>query len=160
MADEEKKKNEGVVNTAKPLKIALVLTKFRNSEVVTYEDRYGDRKRAVVIPLEDNDLYETINGTVNVTLIAAPLPRVHPIDQQTHLIKQVYGKDFFDRVIKGEKVKTPIFGNIREYIGNLKVWKDIENHFEDYYTNYSSRFHLSMTHRRPVRNYKKHKNDE
>ena len=54
MADEEKKKNEGVVNTAKPLKIALVLTKFRNSEVVTYEDRYGDRKRAVVIPLEDN----------------------------------------------------------------------------------------------------------
>lgn len=159
MADGEEKK-EGVVNKAKPLRISLVLTKFRNSEVVTYEDRYGDRKRAVVIPLEDNDLYETINGAVNITLLAVPLPRVHPIDLQTHLVKQVYSKDFFDRLIKGEKFKTPIMGNVKEYIGDLKVWKDIETHFEDYYTNYSCRYHLSMSSRRPVRNYKKHKKDE
>lgn len=138
----------------RPLKVTLVLTKFRNSEVVTYEDRYGNKKRAVVIPLDDNDLHETANSCVNVSFFAAPIVKINCIDRQTHLLKQLYGKDFFESEIKG-KVHSPIMGNVTPNTGIVKYCKDAKDHFQDYYYNYSTRYHLSKTSKKVVPNRKK-----
>lgn len=127
----------------KPFSIVLVLNKFRNAEVVTIEDRYGEKKRAVCIPLEDNDLHETNGGNVNLQIVAIPVKEVDFRNQQTHFLKQVFSKDFFEQVIRGEKYKSPIIGNITKTFSGLKFERDAEEHRLDFYTYYSNRFHLS-----------------
>ncbi len=127
----------------KPLSIVLVLNKLRNAEVVTIEDRYGEKKRAVCIPLEDNNLHETISGNVNLELVAIPFKEIDFRNKQTHFLKQIFTKDFFEQVIRVEKYRTPIMGNVRMVSSGLKFDRDAEEHRLDFYTNYSNRFHLS-----------------
>lgn len=127
----------------KPFSIVLVLNKFRNAEVVTIEDRYGEKKRAVCIPLADNDLHETMSGNVNIQIVAIPVKEVDFRNQQTHFLKQIFSKDFFEQVIRAEKYKSPIIGNVTKWCGNLKYERESEEHRLDFYTYYSNRFHLS-----------------
>jgi len=127
----------------KTLTLVLVLTNFRNSEVVTYEDRYGVKKRAVCIPLDDNNLHETMSGNVNVPMVAIPVKKIDERNHQTHLLKQIFSKDFFDAVVRGEHYHSPFMGNIRTNMSGLKYERDVEHHEVDFYTLYSNKFHLS-----------------
>lgn len=69
----------------------------------------------LVIPVLENDLYESEVGNIYLDLIAWPLKTTQK--DQTHLVKQSLPKATREKMSKEEMQAMPI-------LGNLKVWED------------------------------------
>jgi len=69
--------------------------------------------KCIVIPLEENKLYESKLGNISADFIG--WPKEKPLADETHSIKQSFSKEHLDSLTEEQKKALP-------YFGDLKVW--------------------------------------
>jgi hypothetical protein len=77
--------------------------------------------KCIVIPIDENSLFESEKGNVYLDLIAFKLKEAE--EDRTHLIKQSFSKEVRDKMTEEEKMKQSI-------IGNLKIWDEVSRKIE------------------------------
>lgn len=104
------------------------LLKMKNACIVHLKsERTGVVKRGVFIPIEENDLYESLDEslkTKGVFLgINAWLLKTKGQYGDTHLLKQNFSKEFRESLTKEEIENAPIIGNMKP----IEKTKDVSN---------------------------------
>ena len=92
--------------------IKIDLTAFAGSGIVNLTSREGKVKKCLVIPIEENHLYEGEKG-IYADFIAWEM-REKKENGATHLIKQSLPKEVRDGLTDLEKKALPIFGDLRD----------------------------------------------
>ena len=82
----------------------------------------GKDVKCLVIPIEQNHLYEGKDGNVYIDLIAFALKE--PKDNQTHLVKQSLPKEVREAMSEEERNDQPIIGSLNIDIGHKEVPND------------------------------------
>ncbi|WP_195375364.1 hypothetical protein [Parabacteroides leei] len=90
--------------------INLNLFKLKNTGITELQGKSGAKKRCLIIPIDDNDLY-TIDKGVYLNLIAFPNDKV---EGQTHIVKQSFSKERREAMTEEEKNTLPILGGIQK----------------------------------------------
>lgn len=91
------------------LSINLNLLKFKSCGVMSLTGKTGT-KRCIVIPIEDNHLVEGEKG-VYANFVGWETDKL--TDNRTHMVKQSFNKDVFEKMTDDDKKNQPIFGDIR-----------------------------------------------
>lgn len=104
------------------------LLKMKNSCIIHLESKKtGVKKRGVFIPIEENDLYESIDEALKVKGVFLGLNawklKVKGQYGDTHLLKQNFSKDFRDNLTEEELDNMPILGNMKP----IEKTKDVSN---------------------------------
>lgn len=73
------------------------------------KNKAGQEIDCLVIPIDDNHLFRSDKGGIYINLIGFPVKEVK--NNQTHIIKQSFKKEYIDSLSDEEKAKLPIFGN-------------------------------------------------
>jgi hypothetical protein len=92
--------------------IKIDLTAFTGVGVINLTGKSGKPKKCLVIPIEDNHLYEGEKG-IYADFIAWEM-RERKENGATHLIKQSLPKEIRDGLTDLEKKALPIFGDLRD----------------------------------------------
>ena len=92
--------------------IKIDLTAFAGSGIVNLTSREGKVKKCLVIPIEENHLYEGEKG-IYADFIAWEM-KERKENGATHLIKQSLPKEIRDNLTDLEKRALPIFGDLRD----------------------------------------------
>lgn len=90
--------------------INLNLFKLKNTGITELQGKSGAKKRCLIIPIDDNDLFTTEKG-VYLNLIAFPNDKV---EGQTHIVKQSFNKERREAMTEEEKNSLPILGGIQK----------------------------------------------
>ncbi len=98
--------------------IKIDLTAFAGSGIVNLTSREGKVKKCLVIPIEENHLYEGEKG-IYADFIAWEM-REKKENGATHLIKQSLPKEIRDGLTDLEKRALPIFGDLRDAMTEKK----------------------------------------
>ncbi len=77
--------------------------------LMTKKGQSGQEVKCIVIPIEENNLFESDQGNVFVDLIAFEIKE--PKYDDTHLIKQSLPKEVREKMTEDEKKSQPILGN-------------------------------------------------
>lgn len=104
--------------------LKIILTNFMGANVQTLPNEEGNLKRCVVIPIEDNNLFECANGKVsaygyiNKSIVASK-------QNWTHYIKLKFSAAFAEKM-KRLGYKSPYIGNIkkRNYVTYRKSYEN------------------------------------
>jgi hypothetical protein len=78
-------------------------------------------KPLLVIPIEENNLFQSEKGNIYLDLIAFPVK--NPTKDQTHIVKQSLSKEVRASMSEEAQKNQPI-------IGNLKLWDESGTHGE------------------------------
>ncbi len=92
--------------------IKIDLAAFYGAGIINLSGKNGQLKKCLVIPIEENHLYEGEKG-IYADFIAWEM-REKKENGATHLIKQSLPKDARDRMSEEEKRALPIFGDLRD----------------------------------------------
>ena len=92
--------------------IKIDLTAFAGAGKINLSGKNGQLKKCLVIPIEENYLFEGEKG-IYADFIAWEM-RERKENGATHLIKQSLPKDARDRMSEEEKRALPIFGDLRD----------------------------------------------
>lgn len=96
--------------------VKINLLKLKNVSVLSIKGK-DETKRCVVIPIEDNHLFTSVNEngkpkSVYMDLTAWGLR--NPKYEETHMIKQCFPKDVREGMSKEQLQAMPILGGLRE----------------------------------------------
>lgn len=94
------------------LGIKITLTSL-NHVIKTMKGKSGNETRCLIIPIKNNNLFESDKGNIYLDLIAFPLKNSNEYGD-THLLKQSLSKEIRESLTDEEKNKLPIFGNVKE----------------------------------------------
>lgn len=92
------------------LGLKLNLLAFKNAAVLNCKGKTAT-KRCIVIPVEDNDFYETEKG-VYCSLVAFEATLS---DGKSHLIKPSIKKEVLDKMTDEQRKAIPIVGDIKPF---------------------------------------------
>lgn len=92
--------------------IKIDLTAFAGSGIINLSGKNGQLKKCLVIPIEENHLYEGEKG-IYADFIAWEM-KERKENGATHLIKQSLPKEIRDNLTDLEKRALPIFGDLRD----------------------------------------------
>ena len=92
--------------------IKIDLTAFTGAGKIILTGKDGKQKKCLVIPIEENNLYEGEKG-IYADFIAWEM-REKKENGATHLIKQSLPKEVRDGLTDLEKKALPIFGDLRD----------------------------------------------
>jgi len=92
--------------------IKIDLTAFTGAGKIILTGKDGKQKKCLVIPIEENHLYEGEKG-IYADFIAWEM-REKKENGSTHLIKQSLPKEVRDGLTDLEKKALPIFGDLRD----------------------------------------------
>jgi hypothetical protein len=98
--------------------IKIDLTAFAGVGTINLTGKSGKPKKCLVIPIEDNHLYEGEKG-IYADFIAWEM-RERKENGATHLIKQSLPKEVRDGLTDLEKRALPIFGDLRDAMTEKK----------------------------------------
>jgi hypothetical protein len=104
------------------------LLKMKNACIVHLESKKtGVKKRGVFIPIEENDLYESLDEALKTKGVflyqnAWSLKNKGQYGD-THLLKQNFSKEFRDSMSEDELKNAPILGNMKP----IEKTKDVSN---------------------------------
>ena len=98
--------------------IKIDLTAFAGAGKITLTGKDGKQKKCLVIPIEENHLYEGEKG-IYADFIAWEM-REKKENGATHLIKQSLPKEARDGMSEEEKRALPIFGDLRDAMTEKK----------------------------------------
>lgn len=98
--------------------IKINLTAFAGVGTINLTGKSGKPKKCLVIPIEDNHLYEGEKG-IYADFIAWEM-RERKENGATHLIKQSLPKEVRDGLTDLEKKALPIFGDLRDAMTEKK----------------------------------------
>ena len=98
--------------------IKIDLTAFTGVGVINLTGKSGRPKKCLVIPIDDNHLYEGEKG-IYADFIAWEM-REKKENGATHLIKQSLPKEARDGMSEEEKRALPIFGDLRDAMTEKK----------------------------------------
>jgi len=97
--------------------IKIDLTAFAGAGKINLSGKNGQLKKCLVIPIEENHLYEGEN--IYADFIAWEM-REKKENGATHLIKQSLPKEARDGMSEEEKRALPIFGDLRDAMTEKK----------------------------------------
>lgn len=100
----------------KNLNIRINLTDFQNSGVVMLQGKTG-MKKCVVIPIEENHLYQGNKG-VYADFVAWGNDKLN--NGSTHLIKQSLTKELRDAMTEEQRMSQPTFGDVRPMVSEVE----------------------------------------
>lgn len=92
--------------------IKIDLTAFSGAGKITLTGKDGKQKKCLVIPIEENHLYEGEKG-IYADFIAWEM-RERKENGATHLVKQSFPKEVREAMSEEEKRALPIFGDLRD----------------------------------------------
>jgi hypothetical protein len=93
------------------LGIKMNFLKFKNAAVIPLKGNSGVSKRCLVIPIEDNDFFETEKGVFsNLVAFEASLS-----DGKTHLVKPSIKKEVLAAMTDEQRSAIPIIGDIKPF---------------------------------------------
>jgi len=92
--------------------IKIDLTAFTGVGVINLTGKSGRPKKCLVIPIDDNHLYEGEKG-IYADFIAWEM-REKKENGATHLVKQSFPKEVREAMSEEEKRALPIFGDLRD----------------------------------------------
>ena len=98
--------------------IKIDLTAFAGSGIINLSGKNGQLKKCLVIPIEENHLYEGEKG-IYADFIAWEMKEKKE-NGATHLIKQSLPKEARDGMSEEEKRALPIFGDLRDAMTEKK----------------------------------------
>lgn len=98
------------IHNMERVSINLNLHKLKATGVVELIGKSGAKKRCLVIPIDDNDLFVSDKG-VYLNLIAFPNDKV---EGQSHIVKQSFNKARRDSMTEEERNSLPILGGIQK----------------------------------------------
>ena len=103
--------------------IKINALKFQNAGVLNIKGRTGT-KRCLVVPIEDNHLFESVNEdgspkAVYLDLNAFALRKAKY--EQTHLIKQSLPKEIRESMTKEQLDAMPILGGMKPLVNPLSA---------------------------------------
>lgn len=98
--------------------IKIDLAAFAGSGIVNLTSREGKVKKCLVIPIEENHLYEGEKG-IYADFIAWEM-REKKENGATHLVKQSFPKEVREAMSEEEKRALPIFGDLRDAMTEKK----------------------------------------
>ena len=98
--------------------IKINLTAFAGAGKINLSGKNGQLKKCLVIPIEENHLYEGEKG-IYADFIAWEM-REKKENGATHLIKQSLPKEARDGMSEEEKRALPIFGDLRDAMTEKK----------------------------------------
>ncbi len=98
--------------------IKIDLTAFAGAGKINLSGKNGQLKKCLVIPIEENHLYEGEKG-IYADFIAWEM-REKKENGATHLIKQSLPKEARDGMSEEEKRALPIFGDLRDAMTEKK----------------------------------------
>ena len=101
--------------------IKINLTAFAGAGKINLSGKNGQLKKCLVIPIEENHLYEGEKG-IYADFIAWEM-REKKENGATHLIKQSLPKEARDGMSEEEKRALPIFGDLRDAMTEKKEMK-------------------------------------
>lgn len=99
--------------------LSVNLLKLTNSCVIDVESETTKVvKKGVFIPISDNDLYVSLDESLNVRGISLALTAWELREKgkygDTHIIKQSFSKDFRESLNEEQLKSMPIIGNMKE----------------------------------------------
>lgn len=93
------------------LSINLNLLKFKGAGVISLKGKSGVSKRCLVIPVDDNGLFEGENGVYcNLVAFEANLS-----DGKTHLVKPSIKKEVLENMTEEQRNAIPVLGDIKPF---------------------------------------------
>jgi hypothetical protein len=92
--------------------IKIDLTAFAGSGIVNLTSREGKVKKCLVIPIEENHLYEGEKG-IYADFIAWEM-KERKENGATHLLKQSLSKEVRSAMTEEQKKSMPIFGDLKD----------------------------------------------
>ena len=92
--------------------IKIDLTAFSGAGIVKLSGKSGQVKKCVVIPIEDNHLYEGEKG-IYADFIAWEM-KERKENGTTHLLKQSLSKEVRSAMTDEQKKSLPIFGDMKD----------------------------------------------
>lgn len=98
------------------LNIRINLTGFQNAGVVMLQGKTG-MKKCVVIPIEENHLYQGNKG-VYADFVAWTNDKLS--NGSTHLIKQSFTKEVRDAMTEDQRMSQPTFGDVRPMVSEVE----------------------------------------
>lgn len=108
--------------------VSTNLLKMKNACVIHLESKKtGVTKRGIFIPIEENDLYESIDEALKTKGVFlsqnAWLLKTKGQYGDTHLLKQNFSKEFREKLTEEELNSMPILGNMKP----IEKTKDVSN---------------------------------
>lgn len=99
--------------------LSVNLLKLKNTCVIDVESKStGVVKKGIFIPINDNDLYVSLDDTLNVRGLLLSLAAWELKEKSkygdTHLVKQAFSKEFRETLSDEEIKSMPILGNMKE----------------------------------------------
>ena len=88
--------------------VRLALTKLKNSCIMDIKGRSGSKK-CLVIPIEDNHIYEGKEAYLTLTAQERSTPSQYG---DTHFLKPYVSKDVYNALSEEEKKSIPIIGSM------------------------------------------------
>ena len=98
--------------------IKINLSAFEGAGIITLASRDGKAKKCLVIPIEENHLYEGEKG-IYADFIAWEMKEKKE-NGATHLVKQSFPKEVREAMSEEEKRALPIFGDLRDAMTEKK----------------------------------------
>ena len=98
--------------------IKIDLTAFSGAGKITLTGKDGKQKKCLVIPIEENHLYEGEKG-IYADFIAWEMKEKKE-NGATHLVKQSFPKEVREAMSEEEKRALPIFGDLRDAMTEKK----------------------------------------
>lgn len=95
----------------KRLNLQVDLMKLKHATLTNIKGRAAT-KRCLVIPVDDADLYVGKKG-IYLSMVGYPNERD---GESRHLLKQSFGKEFYEAMSEEERRAAPILGDIVEWI--------------------------------------------
>lgn len=68
-------------------------------------------KKCIIIPIEENDLYEGEKGALYLSLIGREASGLRY--DKTHIVKQSFSKEFYHNMSEEARADIPIFGDMQ-----------------------------------------------
>ncbi len=96
------------------LNIKINLSKFK-SGIRMITGKSGIPKKCLIIPIEENDLFQGKDDNVYVDFIAFPIKERKADSKDTHLVKQSFSKEKQESFTDEQKKDLPIFGNVIDW---------------------------------------------
>jgi len=93
------------------LSINLNLLKFKGAGVISLKGKSGVAKRCLVIPVDDNGLFEGEKG-VYANLVAF---ESNLTDGKTHLVKPSLKKEVLEAMTEEQRKAIPVLGDIKPF---------------------------------------------
>lgn len=98
--------------------IKIDLTAFAGAGKINLSGKDGKQKKCLVIPIEENHLYEGEKG-IYADFIAWKMKEKKE-NGATHLVKQSFPKEVWEAMSEEEKRALPIFGDLRDAMTEKK----------------------------------------